>query len=225
MKHKHLFSILFLLPFLVIVFSWNGYSFIRGNGAGGGYGDEEEEGQSLSVQAAGDQAIEYYIMEGGGYYLEANASIQKLLNRVELQEIQGLFYPELQWLSGSALYWLQRAGESYERLIRIAEATPYNPAVLEKLRTFDYDGFKSRYDLNSDIFSLVRSYLQQGDITGLFRCSHRECLEMIDILKQIRDELNFYRLPDLALFWQLNEKQSTSSLLGSYVARIFSKLR
>lgn len=225
MTHKQLFKIFLFSVFLTMVFVGNGFSFIACNGAGGGYDGGTGGGQGLSIQASGNQIIEYYIMEGGGYYLEATSGIQSLLKRVEIQDIQGVCYPDLQRLSGNTLYWMQKAKESYEKLILTAEVTPYNQEVLEKLKAFDYDGLKVKYGLNGEVLAIVRGHLQEGDITGLFKRSYSDYMEMIDILKKIKSEVYLYRMPDLSLFLQLNEKQSETSLLGSYVVRVFQELR
>ena len=110
-------------------------------------------------------------------------------------------------------------------LIGTAEVTPYNEAVLSLLRDFDYDRFKLDNNLNSDVFGIARSYLQSGNITGIFKYNADNYARIISLLKSIKKEVYLYKMPELSLFWQLNETLAQHSNLGSYVARLFAAVR
>jgi hypothetical protein len=120
--------------------------------------------------------------------------------------------------------YMQMAKDTYERLIRKAEATPYNETVLAKLRDFDYESFMEKNGFNPVLFDLVRHYLKNGDITGMFKRTYSDLTVMIDILNKIRESVSQYGLPEISLFRQLNEKQALASVFGSYAARIFSEI-
>ena len=222
MKHKHQIFLVLLVAFTAIILVVNVYPFINHNGAGGGYGGGE--GESPGIQSVEYRSIEYYIQAAGTYYLEAISHIQTLLKLVEQQDLQGIYYGAMQSEVKRALYDMQMAKDTYAQLIRKAEATPYNETVLVKLKDFDYESFMEKNGLNPFLFGLVRYYLQNGDITGMFKCTYNDVIVMIDILVIIRDIVSQYRLPEISLFRQLNEKQALSSVFGSYAARVFSEI-
>ncbi len=224
MKHKHRIFLVLLVLFTAIIFAVNVYPYINFNGVGGGYGSGGQ-GESPGIQSVESQSIEYYIQAAATYYLEANSHIQTLLKLVEQQDLQGIDYNKLQSEVKRALVSMQMARDTYGQLIRKAEATPYNETVLVKLRDFDYESFMEKNGLNPILFGLVRQYLQNGDITGMFKRTHADVTVMIDLLVKIRDIVSQYRLPDISLFRQLNETQALSSVFGSYAARVFSEIQ
>lgn len=224
MKHKHQIFMVLMVIFTAFLFVLNVYPFIFANGAGGGY-EGSSEGGSPGIQAVADQSVEYYIMTAGTYYLESSTQVQTLLKLVEQQDIQGINYTEMQSVVNRALNDMQMAKDTYEQLIRKAEATPYNEAFSAKLKNFDYESFAVKNSLNPNLFDLVRLYLQNGDITGMFKRTYADVTNMIDILYKIRESVSQNLMPDIGLFRQLNEKQALSSVFGSYAARVFSEIQ
>lgn len=223
MNLKNVISISLVVTFFIVISSLNGFAYIKLNGVGGGYGDDGAG--TASTQASADGSIEYYVMTGGAYFLDANSHIQSLLAMVERQDFHGVNYADLLAAADNALLFLHKAADSYSRLIDLADHSPYNSLVLEKLRVFDYDAFAKQFGLSSDSVSPVRRFLHNGDITGMLKKAHNEYMVMIDLLTRIKTALYQFRLPDLSLCWQLNEAQAASSLFGSIVARIFAAIR
>jgi hypothetical protein len=222
MKHKQQIFMVLMVTFTAFLFVLNVYPFIKLNGAGSGYGNGE--GESPGIQSYEYQSIEYYIMAAGTYYLEANTRVQTLLKLVEQQEIQGIDYSEMQSVVNRALNYMQMARDTYAQLIRKAEAAPYNDVFLAKLKDFDYVSLEAKNSLNPILFDLVRLYLQNGDITGMFKRTYSDVTGMMELLVKIREVVSRYGLPDISLFRQLNEKQALSSVFGSYAARVFSEI-
>jgi hypothetical protein len=142
--NKHLI-LTFTLFFIILMMSNNNlFAYISCNGSGSGY-DDPDTGEDLIKNTV---SIDTLITEGAGYYLQVNADIQTLLNRVELQDLKETDYPELQRLVDSALVNITNARITYEKLVSKAEATPYNPLVNEKLKAFDYNTFMNYNNLN-----------------------------------------------------------------------------
>ena len=221
MKHKHLISMVLTGICTLLLIGMNAYPFINLNGSGGGYGDENDGGNICSYGGA----IEFYIVQGAGYFLEANMDIQSLLRQVELQDLQGIDYQEMQAVVNRARENMNNAKQTYELLIQTAQKTPYNQPVIEILKNFDYESFVKENSLNGAIFEKVRGFLQKGDITGVFKYTHSRCLEIIDFLDAINQAVSRYNLPGLSIFWRLNERAAGVSLFGSYVARVFAGIR
>lgn len=219
MKYKNITSILLIVGLIFLVLGINGLARIRSNGAGGGYdGDGGESSDSKNL------TIENYIVTTAGYYLGANSEIQALLKLVELQDLQGLKFTEMKEMADRALLNMIQARETADILTREAGAAPYDPIVLDRLKTFDYQNFMKEYRLNSVIFKEVEGYLKEGDITGMFKRDNTVLGELVEMLTLVKTELSQQTLPQLQLLWRLNETLAQSSLFGSYAARVFSEI-
>ena len=199
----------------------NALGCIWQNGAGGGYDDGGDEGDGVSATAGINNPIEYYITLGAGYYLNATSDFQKFLKMMEVQDIEGIDFFALQKKAGSSLLNVQNAAFIYMILVRQAEITPYNEAVINRLKDFDYKSFMLENSLNSVVFAEVKGYFQTGDITGLLKKVHNDLVELAAMLKVVNEDMVFNRVPQIAVLWNINETFSRVSLSGSYTARVF----
>jgi hypothetical protein len=86
---------------------------------------------------------------------------------------------------------------------------------------FDYDAYMKENGLNPFIFKTLSGYLSSGDITGAFKKAHASMAEIKNLLVTIKNDVSVERLPELQVFWKLNELCSETSIFGSYAARIF----
>lgn len=194
---------------------------ILGNGSGSGYGGGDGTNSSVAGIQSQFNTIEMYVIKGAGFYLDAYSDILVLLNRVEESDLIGMDYNEGGQISERALDNMYNAIYTYYYLIRQAEMTPYNEAVIKKLMAFDYAGFMEKWGLNSVLFKKVEEYLHQGDITGMYKYIYIELAAIVPILQQIRDELYLGKLPELSILWELNERCSKTLLFGQYMSRVF----
>jgi hypothetical protein len=220
MNRKHLILKVFTGICTLFMIGMNAYPFICFNGAGGGY----DGGGGGGIVKYSD-TVEDYIVKGGGYFLKADSDIKIILRMVELQDLQGIDYREMQTVVNSALENMNNAKQAYEALIQKAGITPYNQAVTAILKNFDYETFRKENGLNRVIFSRVQKFLQMGDITGIFKHTYSRYLEIKILLNVIRPFVYRNRLPELSIFWRLNENTACVSSFGSYVTRIFSNLK
>jgi hypothetical protein len=224
MKQKHLILKTLLVPIITAFLCVNVYSYIDNNGAGGGYGESGESSGDSGICSQNNE-IEYFIMLGAGHYLDAKTDIQQLLKAVEWQDIRGVNYFEMQVPVENALFHMKNAAYIYEKLIGIAEITPYNEAVQVLLKDFDYDAYMMENGLNKGLFDIVRHYLQAGDITGIFKRTHTNYTKIIELLEEVKKEVYNNKMPGLSVFWRLNETLDSTSTIGSYVARIFAAIQ
>jgi len=79
--------------------------------------------------------------------------------------------------------------------------------------------------LNNDIFQQVEGYLKQGCITGVFKHSLENFLNIKRLLESIKSEAAVYRVPKINTIWALNESCIETSCFGGYVARVFCYLK
>jgi hypothetical protein len=218
-KHRYLLTLL-LGTAILMVFNINLLSYISLNGSGSGY----ESGTPNGGKSIGVNEIEGYVIDGAGYYLEAKSSIEAILNRVEYMNVKGIDYAELSLLVDNALVKIQAAGAAYEQLIVIAEKTPYNQAVIDQLKSFDYDQFMELNNLNPVIFKEAARYLSRGDITGIYKHTYQAVKAIEAILLDVKESVSLRTIPGIPVFRQLNEQCCRTSLFGSYCARIFHQV-
>jgi hypothetical protein len=207
--------------FIILMLSNNSlFAYISFNGSGSGYNDTNT-GSDLTKNTA---SIDSLITESASCYLQGKADIQTLLNLVELQDVRGVDYTELQRLIASAVEHITNARLAYEKLVVTAKRTPYNPAVIEQLKDFDYNSFMLENRLNETIFKKVEGYLSNGDITGAFRHGLSVIRSIQWLLFIVANYVEFDQMPELEISWKLNELCAEFSLFGSYTARIFHSI-
>lgn len=196
------------------------FSYWAFNGSEGGYSNGT---QTPGIQS--QVSMEILVIEGAGYFFKTHASVQTILNTLESQDIKAIDYIELNRLIKSSLNAIMNARITFEELIKIAEATPYNLEVIEQLNRFDYETFLNEYRLNPYIFGSVRGYLVKGDITGAYKYFYGNLNTIEQLLMTIQSSISENRMPGFETFWRLNELCAEGSLFGSYIARIFYAIK
>lgn len=214
---KNLTLKVFLVSLFVITLNFYSYSLIYDNGAGGGYGSGGEG------EDKGD-TIESYIIEGAGYFLNGYSDVLMLLNRVEISGINRINYDEVLNIIDRALNNVKDAKTSFSRIIDLAESTPYNESVIAKLLSFDYNSFMVKNSLNSFVFKDVESFLENGNITGMFKRNYSDMSRIEEILVSIKEKLSLNKMPELSYFWNLNQQYMLAILLGQYAAQVFKEI-
>jgi hypothetical protein len=218
--NKNLSFIFFILLTILILIPVKIFPIIFGNGSGGGYGGGGgEEGASNS-----SISIEMLVVEGAGYYLNAQTDVMAFLHRVEMSGNYNVNIFELNTLLQRVLNNMYMAAATYDLLISTAEVTPYNETVIMKLKDFDYDQYLLEQGMNPSIFKEVESYLGQGDITGMYKQIRANFKDIIEILKSIKSDVSLYKLPPMSRVWQLNETCFHNLIFGQYAARVFAAL-
>jgi hypothetical protein len=201
----------------------NVYSAIFLNGSGKGGYDVGGDGGGKSGENS-NNSIEDYIIQGSGYYLSANSYVQKLLELVELKDIQDLDFDELEIVVDNAISRMTAAEMTYEVLISVAEVTPYNETTQLKLKEFGFDSFMIENKLIESVFDTVKVYLKIGDITGCYRWTHSKFKDIKERLQAIKSEISQDRLPEISTFRRLDDTICETSLFGSYIASVFSEI-
>jgi hypothetical protein len=213
---KHPIFAVSIVCIILLLSGNNLFSYIYCNGSGSGYECP------ACIGGESTAAIESMIIESAGYYLQGNSNIQTLLNRVELQDINGIDYPGIQESIKKALENITNARLTYEKLVKKAETTPYKEVVIEQLKSFDYKAFMLENRLNEKVFKQVGGYLSAGNITGTFKHVFSSIKKIEKLLISVQTVMDFSRIEP---FWKINECCAELSLFGSYVARIFQSIQ
>ncbi len=165
-------------------------------------------------------SLDNYVIDGAGYFLEAYSNTLLLMKKIEWSNKEGLKTDELKLLVSHALKNMEAAREAYGNLARAADNTSYNPAIIEKLKNFDYDAFQKANGLNPTIFALVKAYLGNGEIRKLYYDFSSAVEEITGLLKQVKDQFEIGNFTPVKEIWKLNGLFSESLLFGQYVSQV-----
>jgi hypothetical protein len=174
-----------------------------------------------SVKSGGLNTL---VVIGAGYFLESHSSFQSFLNKVELSELYGVDFNELNSTLEAAILSMENARYIYYALKTTAASTPYNQAVIENLKAFDYDGFIYGSNLNPLVFKNVREYLAIGDVTGAYNQIYLNKSLLLEKLLSLKSFVSQGSLPPIKELWDLNQSYSNALLFGQYIAMIFSSI-
>ncbi len=212
-----------LIIFMALVAGGNpAFAALFGNHAGSGY--DESPPPDGAAANGNHQSIDDYIIKGAGFYLKASKDVNALLRMVELQNHHGVSVEELKALADRAIANMTHALGASHRLVEKAEATPYNMEVIHRLKGLNYHSYMQEKKLNPVVFEEVAGYLNNGDITGVFKKRVAVYTKILGLLNAVKNQLDQNNLPKLPDLWKLNETFSLSSMFESYVARIFQFL-
>ncbi|MCU0286718.1 MAG: hypothetical protein MUF15_09990 [Acidobacteria bacterium] len=164
------------------------------------------------------------ISEGAVYFLSSYTDMQKFLTRVELSELNGPNYPELQVIIDSAISNMENAAAVYKNLVHLAAETPYNQVIIDKLMAFDYKRFQKKNNLVADVFIKVRGFLAKGNVTGAYIEMKMAKENLIPQLYLIKASVNDNLFPDINLLYQVNQSYCEMMLFGQYIAQVFNSL-
>lgn len=223
------FFVVFICVTLALTFNPYVFGYLFGNGSGKGFCGSSQNADGTQPPGVADAvpagcSIETSVNEGGGHFLHALSLSMAILGQVERTDLQNIDYELLKLDAAAALKSIRDAGRIYSGLVSMAENTPYNPEVAEKLKAFNYKAFMKKNKLKGKIFTDVADHLSKGDITGLYRIILLEISSLEILLADLYKGIAPDRLPRLQLLWQIGEAFSNTYLYGQYMARIFYAL-
>lgn len=209
-KHSKLAVLKVLMGVLILcVFQMYGFSRFMLNGTDEAFTEQQQP------------VIKSYVMEGAGYFLKSQADTLLLLNKIELSDLNGLNYTELQQLLNNAIINMENARAKYTALTQTADTATYQASIIDRLTIIDYYSFQQTNGLNSVIFNQAVSYFNSGDIRGLYHKILSDTQAILDKLTFIKSYIDTNTLPQTSYFWRLNQSYSDTLLSGQYAAEIF----
>jgi hypothetical protein len=168
--------------------------------------------------------ISTYVMEAAGYFLKSQSDMFLFLNKVELSDLEGTDFTELQSIIDMVVVNMQNAQAKYSELTALADNTPYDQTVLQQLAVFDYAAFRDSKGLNSVIYNDVEAYLQVGDVRGFYQKLYLDTQQILDLLAVLKSAVYANTLPGMEDLWQANRAYANTFLFGQYAAEIFYEI-
>jgi len=203
----------------VLIFSIGLFGVISFNGSESGYnGEGYDSNKSVNTQ------LKTMVILGAGHFLKSHADFQLFLNKIELSGLTGPNYDEWQGILNSAISGMESARATYRGLKTLAAGTPYNPEVIEKLKSFDYPGFMEKNNLNQEVFKQVGNLLSQGNVTGVYEQIFLDTGEILEGLYRVKQEIDQNIFPGIHNLWDLSKLYSDSLFFGQYTAMVFKEL-
>lgn len=164
------------------------------------------------------------VIEGAGHFLMSYSNILLLSNMIEMEELDGIDYVDVQKVLNEAFVNMESARQTYWELNQLGDSTPYQPEVIEQLLLFDYNAFGKDKMLIPGILSEVKSYLSKGDVRGIFSRTLSETEKILDMLEAIKSKTDNMTIPENSQVWELNQTCTHTQLFGQYVAQIFHNI-
>jgi hypothetical protein len=195
-------------------FSFNGTCEAFNCGEGG------EEAASSTAPT-----IKQFIIVGAAHFLRSHSEFLALLQRIELSDLNGVDFKELQKKIDSAVESMEAAKKSYKDLRNLADATPYDPYVIEKLVTLDYASFQQEAGLNSVIFARVEKLLVTGDVRGTYNEFYNDVIAVLELLDRVKSSIHSSSFPNIQDLRRINQMYFEMLMFGQYTTEVFSNLR
>jgi hypothetical protein len=210
--------------FLFLTLSVSSYPLLMNNESNEGFCEPCEGSGASATAVTGSSAIRSYIVQGAGYFLDSYSSALEFMHKFELGEINGINYEELSVILDKAIEGMTNANATYTALKQLADNTPYNMAVIDALKDFNYDGFRRSNGLREDAFNRVKKFLEKGDIRGIYGENVTDTANILNLLTRIKARVDAGQFPILSDVWQLNPLYSDTQLFGQYVSQVFFKV-
>jgi len=181
---------------------------------------EDEGGKS----ASGTLTLGHLIIDAAGFFLQSNSDYQAFLKKIELSDIYGLNYTELQTLINDSIENIEMANSIYYQVWQMSKEFDYDPTILESLIQFDYYGFMAEKNLNFGIFQKVANLLKIGNVRGVYEWLYDATSKILEKLKALKSYVEKGTFPEIQKCWRLNQIYLESELFGQYVSEVFFKI-
>ncbi len=183
------------------------------------------DGESGYNGGSDSNKLKTLIITGAVNFIQSYADFQEFLHRVELAELNGIDYDELQSILNKTLSGIENAKTAYKEFIQLAVVTPYNRSFIAALKSFDYDRFREKNNLNEFIFSRLVSLLRRGNLTGVYKDIYAKSGKISRLLRTVKSGADKDIFPRIPVLWKINQVYVDSHLFGQYAAMIFNDIK
>lgn len=175
----------------------------------------------IGFEEPGSTGIRSYVIKAAGSFLKSHSDLLLFLNKIEMEEINGIDFAELQQIINNAVVHMENAKVKYNDLTQLADSSPYDQPSITKLLNFNYTLFQDNKGLNGVIFNNVENYLNCGNIRELYYQLLADTQSILDQLTVIKSAVDAEVIPNNSYLWQVNQSYCETLLFGQYAAEIF----
>jgi hypothetical protein len=211
-----------IFTFAVLLLVSGGYGFFSYNRSCEAFLVQCQEGVGFSISTP---LLGQLIIEAAGHYIKSTSDYQLLLREIELSGSDDANFAALQELVNKALENMKMAHSSYWQIWQTSQGLDYDPAVLEKLRQFDYLSYQAENNLVPLIFTKAANYLKNGDVRGTYRQAYIAAADILQGLETLKINIDKNKLPQIKDCWRLNQLYLEMELFGQYVSEVFFALK
>ncbi len=158
------------------------------------------------------------------YFIQSNSDYQMFLKTIEVSDIYGINNEDMANTIDNAIKNMELANETYSQILQVSILLEYNPAVLEKLKYFDYDNYQNVNRLNSAIFEQVEQLLKPGDVRGCYKRFYIASNDILLRLRSLKTIADKCIMPKISNCWRLNQLYMETQLFGQYTTEVFMSL-
>jgi len=194
------------------------FGLVFGNHVDSGYNGNGDSDKSNA------NTLKTLIITGAGQFIQSQSLFQQFLHKIELAELYGVNYDELDGILNETIANLESAGTTYNEFIKLASITPYNQSFIDALKSFDYENFSKEHNLNPVIFSRLVSLLRAGNLTGVIEHIYAKTIEISRLCLIVKASVDRDIFPDITVLWQINQVYFDAYLFGQYAAMIFNEV-
>jgi len=164
--------------------------------------------------------IEDNVVAGAIHFLHSKANTDLFLMEYEKSARQAFNYSLALEYVEKAIDELETAKVNYTGAVDIGERIGYIEKKIAWFKDYDYDTFITENNLNKEIAGMVKAYLINADILGVYKHSIDSINELLNILYVLRDKVKVNKKPGISTCWLLLQKYSDTTLFGNYSTRM-----
>jgi hypothetical protein len=164
--------------------------------------------------------IEDNVVAGAIHFLNSKANTDLFLMEYEKSARQSFNYSLALEYVEKAIDELEAAKGDYTSAAEIGKSIGYIEKKIAWFKDYDYDTFITKNNLNKEIAGIVKAYLINADILGVYKHSIESINELLNILYVMRDKVKVNKKPDISTCWLLLQKYSDTTLFGNYSTRM-----
>jgi hypothetical protein len=216
-----------ILLFVIIAMLISIHASVFFNKSCDAFGNCENTGDtsnSSGVSSASDVTMGDLIVNSGFEFKMSKSNFVTFLAYYEKSEKEEPSFINMNESVNKCISHLQASISQFSSLCSLASQTPYNEAVIEKLKDFNYSRFMNEHGLTEEVFLQLRSYLEIGDVKGVYNQQLMDFNLIQQKLTNIQSALESSTLPLVEAVWELNELYTRSTLFGQYTAEVFYNL-
>lgn len=174
-----------------------------------------------STESEGDAVL----IEGAASLLQSYSDFLLLLNESEMSALNGFDLVKAEGFAKSALEKLETAQYNYYLSVNILSGRNFDQSLITRLMDFDYEGYRTLNELQSETMYRVAYYLSHGDVVGTYEAAYKDIGKLITGLSPILSDIRTGAAPKLEKLQKVYKQYSDLMQFGYYASLVFAEIR